>query len=82
MSEPRPRQDPKGSAVVVPLGDLSPDALRGIVESFVNREGTDYGRDYSLEEKVNQVVRQLERGEARITFDHKTETINIVSHDD
>jgi uncharacterized protein YheU (UPF0270 family) len=82
MSEPRPRQDPKGSAVVVPLGDLSPDALRGIVESFVNREGTDYGRDYSLAEKVNQVVRQLERGEARITFDPETETINIVSHDD
>ena len=82
MSEPRPRQDPKGSAVVVPLGDLSPDALRGVVESFVNREGTDYGRDYSLAEKVNQVVRQLERGEARITFDPETETINIVSHDD
>ncbi len=65
--------------VVVPLGELSPAALRGLVESFVLREGTDYGtRDVSLEDKVAQVLRQLERGEARIMFDPASESITIV----
>ena len=39
----------------------------------------DYGeRDVSYEDKVAQVIRQLERGEARILFDPVSETVNIV----
>ncbi len=65
--------------VPVPHAELSPDALRGVIESFVLREGTEYGaRDYSLEEKVAHVMRQLERGEARILFYPVTSTIDIV----
>jgi uncharacterized protein YheU (UPF0270 family) len=59
---------------------LSPEALRAVLESFVLREGTDYGeREIGLEEKVAQVLRQLERGEARIVFDARTQSVNIVS---
>jgi uncharacterized protein len=59
---------------------LSPEALRAVVESFVLREGTDYGeREVSLEEKVAQVLRQLERDEARIVFDPQTQGVNIVA---
>jgi uncharacterized protein YheU (UPF0270 family) len=58
---------------------LSADALRGVVESFVLREGTDYGdRDVSHEAKVQQVMRQLERNEARIMFDPADSSITIV----
>jgi len=65
--------------VIVPHQELSPDALRGVVESFVLREGTEYGaRDFSLEEKLAHVYRQLERNEARIVFDPNTETIDII----
>jgi uncharacterized protein YheU (UPF0270 family) len=65
--------------IEVPHTDLSPEALRGVLESFVLREGTDYGeREYSLEEKVGHVMRQLERGEARIVFDPNTESVQIV----
>lgn len=65
--------------VPVPHTELSADALRGVVESFVLREGTDYGeRDVSHEQKVAQVLRQLERGEAQIMFDPVTSTIDIV----
>lgn len=65
--------------VAVPHTDLSDDALRGVIESFVLREGTDYGeRDVSLEDKVAQVLRQLERGEARIMFEPASESITIV----
>jgi uncharacterized protein len=58
---------------------LSPEALRAVVESFVLREGTEYGeREFSLEQKVAQVLQQLERDEARIVFDPHTQSVNIV----
>jgi len=66
----------------VPHTELSADALRGVIESFVLREGTDYGvSEYSLDEKVVHVMRQLQRGEARIFFYPLTETIDIVVAD-
>jgi uncharacterized protein len=59
--------------------DLEPDTLRAVIESFVLREGTDYGEhETSLETKVAQVLRQLRRGEAHITFDPATESVNVV----
>ena len=45
----------------------------------VARACTDYGqRDYSLEEKIAAVMRQLDRGEAMIVFDPETRTVSIV----
>jgi len=65
--------------IVVPYTELSADALLGVIESFVLREGTDYGeRDVAFETKVLQVRRQLERHEAEIVFDPQTETVGIV----
>mgnify|MGYP003554659217 FL=1 len=65
--------------IEVPHDELSAEALRGVVESFVLREGTDYGeRDVSHEAKIAQVIRQLERGEARILFDPLDSSITIV----
>jgi uncharacterized protein len=65
--------------MVVPHRELSEDALRGLIESFVLREGTDYGeREFTLQQKVAHVMRQLERSEARITFDPATGTVSIV----
>jgi uncharacterized protein YheU (UPF0270 family) len=65
--------------VEVAPAELSPVALRSVVESFVLREGTEYGeREFALDEKVAQVMRQLERGEARIMFEPHTQSVNIV----
>jgi uncharacterized protein len=65
--------------IVIPHRELSAAALRGVLESFVLREGTDYGeREMSLDHKVAQVLRQLERGEAQIIFDAGLESIDIV----
>jgi len=59
--------------------DLEPDTLRAVVESFVLREGTDYGaHETSLDAKVAQVLLQLRRGQAQITFDPATESVNVV----
>jgi hypothetical protein len=65
--------------VEIPLDALSAELLRAVIESFVGREGTDYGeRERTLEEKVADVRRQLERGEARVVFDPESESVDIV----
>jgi uncharacterized protein YheU (UPF0270 family) len=65
--------------VAVPHAELAADVLRAVIESFVLREGTDYGeRELSLDEKVARVRRQLERGEAQILFDPTTASVDIV----
>lgn len=70
-------EDPQ--PIVIPHRELSAEALRGVLESFVLREGTDYGeREFSLDEKVAHVLRQLERGEAQVIFDAKLESVDIV----
>lgn len=66
--------------VRVPHSELSPDVLRAVIESFVLREGTDYGEhEASLDQKVGAVMRQLVRGEAQILFDPVTESVAIVT---
>ena len=64
----------------IPHSKLSAEALRAIIEEFISREGSDYGLiEYTLEEKVEHVIRQLERGEVVITFDTVSETCNLLS---
>ena len=77
-NQPGGEQDQQ-PAVEIPHEQLSPEALRGVIEAFVLREGTEYGeRDVSLDIKVAQVLRQLERGEAQIVFDPNSETVDVV----
>jgi len=65
--------------VSVPWREISAPALRGLVESFVLREGTDYGEhEVSLDVKVGQVMRQLERGEAEVMYDPDTQSVSVV----
>jgi uncharacterized protein len=69
--------------VEVPWEAISPEALRGLVESFVLREGTDYGdREVSHDTKVEQVQRQLRRGEVVILFDPMSESVTLVNRHD
>ena len=65
--------------VEVPHRELAPETLRAVVESFVLREGTDYGaQDVPFDRKVADVMRQLERREAVIVYDPGTDSVGIV----
>jgi uncharacterized protein len=65
-------------SVIVPYSDLAADLLHAVVESYVLREGTDYGeKEFSLEDKVAHVISQLKRGDAQIVFDPESETVSI-----
>lgn len=73
-------KDEAAARVVVPWDRLSPAALRGVIEEFVTREGTEHGAtDVSLEAKVAQVRRQLERGDVVVLFDAASGTVNLAS---
>jgi uncharacterized protein len=66
--------------MIIPYEKLSLEALQGLVEEFVTREGSDSGyTQKTLEENVEMVQRQLKQGEAFIVYDETTQTANIVS---
>ena len=68
--------------IEVPHTALPEDTLRGLIEEFVTRSGTDYGPvEKTLEQKMADIRRQLVRGEAKIVFDPDTDTANIVIAD-
>jgi uncharacterized protein YheU (UPF0270 family) len=75
----RERRGTDAAPIRLAPDDLEPDTLRAVIESFVLREGTDYAaHETTLEDKVAQVLRQLRRGDAHVTFDPGTESVNIV----
>jgi uncharacterized protein YheU (UPF0270 family) len=66
--------------IEIPLARVSSDILNAIVEDFIAREGTDYGSsEVGFEIKVEQVKRQIERGDVVITFDPETESCNLLT---
>ena len=71
------------TAFKVPYDQLSPEALQGVIEEFVTRDGTDYGEiEVPLETKKSQVLGQLKSEKAVIIFDQKSETCTILKSDD
>jgi uncharacterized protein YheU (UPF0270 family) len=63
---------------MIPHRMLSPEALRGVIEAFITREGTDYGmHEVPLATKVAQVRYQLDVGTAVIVYDEATDSCTI-----
>lgn len=68
--------------VIVPFERISDEALVGLIQEFILREGTDYGQEeYSLEEKYEQVKKQLISGKIKIVFDTTEESTSIIRND-
>jgi uncharacterized protein YheU (UPF0270 family) len=69
--------------MIIPHEKLSADALQGLVEEFVSRDGTDSGYlKASLADRVMRVKRQLAIGRAVIVYDPMSKTCNIVLKED
>jgi len=64
--------------MIIPWQDLPAATLDNLIESFVLREGTDYGEEsFSLAEKVAQVRQQLEHGDVVILYSELHESVTI-----
>lgn len=81
-SDPFDENGPQEGVLRVPYDRLSPDALNGIVEEFVSREGTDYGDyNFSFDDKKEQVYQQIRCGQVVILFDPVGETCQLAMAD-
>ncbi|KTD98680.1 YheU family protein [Pseudoalteromonas sp. H71] len=66
--------------MIIPFEQLDKDTLYNLIESYVLREGTDYGeQEFSIESKVAQVNQQLKNGEAMVFFSELHESVTIIS---
>ncbi|MDG2958146.1 YheU family protein [Exercitatus varius] len=68
--------------MIIPWQSLEEETLKNIAESFVLREGTDYGfEELSLEQKVNNLLSLIRSGSAVIVWSELHETIDIKDKD-
>lgn len=69
--------------VVIPYKSLSKEALGGVIQDFILREGTDYGaRELSYEEKQNRVIKQLDSGYISLVFDPTLESCTLIKSEE
>lgn len=65
--------------MIIPHDSLDEDTLYSLAESFVLREGTDYGEvEISLQEKVEQIIAQLAAGDIVIEYSEEHESVTII----
>ena len=64
----------------IPYEKIPHELLINMIREFVMREGTDYThRDITIEEKIEQVLKQIKKGQVVITFDAETESFTLRS---
>ena len=64
--------------MIIPYEQLSADAVQGLIEEFITREGTDYGDvEFSLSEKVEHVRAQLINKDIVIVFDAVMDSVSL-----
>lgn len=67
----------------IPHSQLQADTLRALVEEFISREGTDYGmHEFSLKDKVEQVLHQIEREQVYIIYSELHESCTLISREE
>ena len=65
--------------ILVPPDRMPADTLQALLEEYASRDGTDYGEvELSLEQKVANLVGQLQREDIHIVYDTLGEQWDIV----
>nr|WP_297348537.1 YheU family protein [uncultured Glaciecola sp.] len=66
--------------MIIPFETIDNETLQSLVESFVLREGTDYGEvEISMQEKVDQIIEQLSQGDIVIEYSEEHESVTIIA---
>ena len=69
--------------MIIPYDQLSQETLDALLEEFITREGTDYGAvEIPLDVKLNQLIRQIKKGEVLIVFDSASESTTLMTLQD
>jgi len=68
---------------IIPSDKLSTEALKGVIDEFISRDGTDYGAmEASPETKFKQVKQKTGKRLGRSYLYDEAETTNIFMKDD
>lgn len=69
--------------MLIPWQDLDENTLINIVDSFILREGTDYGAtELSLEQKRQRLLSSIKQGRVIIVWSELHETIDLKNKDE
>jgi uncharacterized protein YheU (UPF0270 family) len=64
----------------IPAESLSEEALLGVIDNFIQREGTDYGvHEVAYESKIEQIKKQISKGRVKIVFDPNIESVSLMT---
>ena len=78
MSQNEPT-DLNENIIDVPYEQLDPQTMRRMIEDFITAEWSDFGAEHSeLEGKIDQVLRQLKKKQAKVVFNLESKAANIV----
>ena len=79
MEDEQYQPDTPEEGVEIPLERIAPEILQALLADFVSREWSELSdAGFTLEEKIEQVLQQLQAGQARILFDLTSGSWNIV----
>ncbi|MEQ1875798.1 MAG: YheU family protein, partial [Bdellovibrionia bacterium] len=63
-----------------PLEALSSEAQLGVIDNFIQREGTDYGiSEVPYETKIAQIRAQIQNGKVKIVYEPTTDTVTLLT---
>ncbi|WP_413701151.1 YheU family protein [Psychromonas sp. KJ10-10] len=66
--------------MLIPYQSIDNETLYNLVESFILREGTDYGEvEFSLKDKCKKVLSQIKSGEVLILYSELSESITLIT---
>jgi uncharacterized protein YheU (UPF0270 family) len=76
---PKNQNDYHEDGVDVPYDRISPEILHNLIAEFVTREWEELGDSHhTIEEKIEQVLCQLQQKKVKVVFDLSTNSCNIV----
>lgn len=68
--------------MLIPHTLLEPDTLERLLEDFVTRDGTDNGYEATLEQRVERLRKQMEKGDVLIVYHPDTGDTSLVHRRD
>ena len=69
--------------IEIPVSALNQATLKNLIDSFIFREGTDYGaQELEHQTKVIKVQKLLETGRIKIAYDPNSESVTILTENE
>ncbi len=73
---------PTDQVLLIPWQSLSEEALSGVLEEYITRDGTDYGaNELTLDARLQRARRQLQKGDVQLVFNSAEQSCHVITRD-